>query len=114
VNGRRRTGSSACLGEGLDGVRERLRRGTTASDGVAARAAGVLDVGRGSDEVLRGRRSSGGERERSGDDELHDGEQARRVQGFNSGWGSSRWSGHGGCGRGMNTSRARERERASL
>jgi hypothetical protein len=37
--------------------------------------------------VLRGRRSSGGERERS-DDELHDGEQARREQGFNSGWGS--------------------------
>jgi hypothetical protein len=37
--------------------------------------------------VLHGRRSSTGERERSGD-ELHDGEQARREQGFNSGWGS--------------------------
>jgi hypothetical protein len=37
MNGRQRTGLSVCLGEGLDGVRARLRRGTTASGGVAAR-----------------------------------------------------------------------------
>jgi hypothetical protein len=79
---------------------------STSREGSTGRGTGAIVV-------LRGRRISGGERERSGD-ELHDIDQAWRVQGFNSGWGSSRWSRHGGCGRGMNTSRARERERASL
>jgi hypothetical protein len=35
-------------------------------------------------------------------------------RGLTAGGAPSRWSGHGGCGRGMNTRRARERERASL
>jgi hypothetical protein len=62
MNGRRRTGSSTCLGEGLDGVRARLRRGTTVSGGVAARTVfrrGSMDNG--ADGSVDGEQESGRE-----------------------------------------------------